>query len=295
MASVWQGIKQLLLGGAGGRGSSSGGGGPTPPPSLPLLIDSLFDPIAHYSAQCLGTHWGAFQRSVFAVAYGSLSDRAITFLGRELQQGAAGTPQSATYPPAAPLPSTLEGCISATSSIPVPLASFVKLGVVGQGSYGSVYVWRHRLSGQLFSVKECSKHILKAKGSVHTSIREVSCSLAVSGSPFCEGYAWVAQSETHIYFAQCFKARGDLERWLLGVPGRRFEESVARFYCAQLVLALRAIHGMGLVHRDVKASNVLVDASGALSLTDWGLSVFLHRCSTASPDYARPCRGGKVR
>jgi serine/threonine protein kinase len=136
------------------------------------------------------------------------------------------------------------------------------------------------------------KAVLKAKASVHTAIREVSCAASVAGSPFCESYAWVAQSEAHIYFAQAFKARGDLESWLLGAPGRKFEEGTARFYVAQVALALRALHGAGLVHRDVKASNVLVDASGALSLTDWGLSVFLHRCSTGQPDYARVCRGG---
>jgi len=171
------------------------------------------------------------------------------------------------------------------------LKGFSKLGVIGAGSYGSVYVWRHNLTGQLYSVKECSKAVLKAKSSIHTALREVSCSSAVHGSPYCEGYAWVALSATHIYFAQVFRERGDLERWLLAVPGRRFEESVARFYAAQVVLALRDLHASGIVHRDIKASNILVDNHGSISLTDWGLSVFLHRCSQTTPDYARVCRG----
>ena len=94
-----------------------------------------------------------------------------------------------------------------------------------------------------------------------------------------------------IYLAQRFVERGDLERWLLGSPMRRFEENVVCFYAAQIILALRALHSNGIVHRDLKASNVLVDACGYLTLTDFGLSVFTHRCSQSDADHSRVCAG----
>ena len=47
-------------------------------------------------------------------------------------------------------------------------------------------------------------------------------------------------------------------------------EDWARFYCAELVLALDAVHGMGYVHRDVKPDNMLLDARGHLKLADFG-------------------------
>jgi serine/threonine protein kinase len=94
-----------------------------------------------------------------------------------------------------------------------------------------------------------------------------------------------------IYLAQRFVERGDLERWLLGTPNRRFDENTTAFYGAQIVLALRALHTNGAIHRDLKASNLLVDSNGYITLTDFGLSVFAHRCSMTDADFARVCAG----
>lgn len=47
-------------------------------------------------------------------------------------------------------------------------------------------------------------------------------------------------------------------------------EKWAKFYCAEVVLALEAIHKMGFVHRDVKPDNMLLDAAGHLKLADFG-------------------------
>lgn len=53
---------------------------------------------------------------------------------------------------------------------------------------------------------------------------------------------------------------------------RRFPEERARFYAAQVVLALDCLHQNGLVYRDLKPENVLTDAAGHIRLTDFGLS-----------------------
>lgn len=172
----------------------------------------------------------------------------------------------------------------------VQISDYQKLGVIGSGSYGSVHVWRHKATKTLYSVKVCSKDVLKAKSSVHTVIRELACSLAVD-SPWVERYEWVTIDKEHIYLAQRFVEKGDLERFLLATPSRRFDESVAKFYVAQIILALRRLHSCGVLHRDLKASNILVDSQGFVTLTDYGLSVFLHRCSKLAPDYARVCKG----
>lgn len=51
-----------------------------------------------------------------------------------------------------------------------------------------------------------------------------------------------------------------------------FSERVARFYIAELVLALDHLHSLGIVYRDLKPENCLLDAEGHVLLTDFGLS-----------------------
>lgn len=63
---------------------------------------------------------------------------------------------------------------------------------------------------------------------------------------------------------------GDLKS-LLTVYGF-FDESTARFYCAEVTLALQYLHSHGIVHRDIKPDNMLISMSGHVKLTDFGLS-----------------------
>lgn len=51
-----------------------------------------------------------------------------------------------------------------------------------------------------------------------------------------------------------------------------FSESMARFYAAELILALEHLHSLGIVYRDLKPENCLLDAQGHIILTDFGLS-----------------------
>lgn len=63
---------------------------------------------------------------------------------------------------------------------------------------------------------------------------------------------------------------GDLKS-LLAVYGF-FDEPMARFYCAEITLALQYLHKNDIIHRDIKPDNMLVSASGHVKLTDFGLS-----------------------
>lgn len=63
---------------------------------------------------------------------------------------------------------------------------------------------------------------------------------------------------------------GDLKS-LLTVYGF-FDEATARFYCAEMTLALQYLHSHGIIHRDIKPDNMLISMSGHVKLTDFGLS-----------------------
>lgn len=63
---------------------------------------------------------------------------------------------------------------------------------------------------------------------------------------------------------------GDMKS-LLAVSGY-FDEAAARFYCAEITMALEYLHKHGVIHRDIKPDNMLLSATGHLKLTDFGLS-----------------------
>ena len=60
-----------------------------------------------------------------------------------------------------------------------------------------------------------------------------------------------------------------------------FPEEVARFYLAELVMAVSSVHAMGFIHRDIKPDNILIDSSGHIKLADFGLCTGRQRSETA--------------
>jgi serine/threonine protein kinase len=212
--------------------------------------------------------------------------------------GAAPFPVSSPMSAAGPLPPSALAALVVTggqrllsaSNVIMSIADFDLLGCIGQGSYGAVHVWRHKLTGICYAVKSMDKRVLKHKASVHTVVRELACTLAVD-SPFVCGYEFSMVHRNDIHMGMRMMWRGDLERWLLAQQHRRFDETVARFYAGQIALGLKQLHQSGVIHRDIKASNILIDDQGHLRITDFGLAVLMHSCSQAEPSPERICRG----
>ena len=168
-------------------------------------------------------------------------------------------------------------------------SDFETLGILGTGSYGHVHAARKSSSGRTYAVKSMVKKVLKHKSAIHCALRELCCTASVH-SPFVAPITYAWETPDSIKFAMPFCSGGDLERHLLAQPSKRFPEHIARFYAAEILVALKHLHQAGIIHRDIKASNILVDASGHVKLCDLGLSVFLHTCSTEAPQSERPCR-----
>ena len=234
-ACAWAALRAPLVGYVPGRSAP------------PLVPSRALDPVLCFVASALGAVVVPFVSSDEFKLYAAFVKR----LGGSGEGGASDATALQRY-----------------CATPAKLSEFQRLGVVGQGSYGHVFAWRHALTGALFAVKQCSWAVLKAKNSVHTALREVSCTLPVCDTPAVESFSFViaaaAPAPASMFFAQPFRARGDLERWLLASPHKRFSEHTVQLYAAQLALSLRALHSAGVIHRDVKASNVLVDQAGYL-------------------------------
>lgn len=87
----------------------------------------------------------------------------------------------------------------------------------------------------------------------------------------CDEYSlrFAFQSQTKLYLISDFFNGGELFFYL---SNGRFSENRARFYAAEIALGLHYLHSQGIVYRDLKPENLLLDADGHIKITDFGLS-----------------------
>jgi len=78
-----------------------------------------------------------------------------------------------------------------------------------------------------------------------------------------------SEKDCHIFVMELMPG-GDLRKLL--TEEVYFEEEVAKFYLAEIVLAIEHLHSFDIIHRDLKPENLVLDHEGYLKLTDYGLS-----------------------
>ena len=89
-------------------------------------------------------------------------------------------------------------------------------------------------------------------------------------NPFIVKLHFAFQSPERLYFVIDFLNGGELFFHLR--KEIRFNEPRSQFYAAEILIALECLHSNGIIYRDLKPENVILDAEGHLKLTDFGLS-----------------------
>ncbi|XP_053141596.1 rho-associated protein kinase 2 isoform X5 [Hemicordylus capensis] len=163
--------------------------------------------------------------------------------------------------------------------------------VIGRGAFGEVQLVRHKTTQKAFAMKLLSKfEMLKRSDSAFFwEERDI---MAFANSPWVVQLSSAFQDDRYLYMVMEYMPGGDLVNLMSNydVP-----EKWAKFYTAEVVLALDAIHSLGLIHRDVKPDNMLLDKYGHLKLADFGTCMKMDEtgmvhCDTAvgTPDYISP-------
>ncbi|XP_032263386.1 ribosomal protein S6 kinase alpha-2 isoform X3 [Halichoerus grypus] len=150
-------------------------------------------------------------------------------------------------------------------------SQFELLKVLGQGSYGKVFLVRKTKgsdAGQLYAMKVLKKATLKVRDRVRSKMeRDI---LAEVNHPFIVKLHYAFQTEGKLYLILDFLRGGDLFSRLSKEV--MFTEEDVKFYLAELALALDHLHGLGIIYRDLKPENILLDEEGHIKITDFGLS-----------------------
>lgn len=121
-------------------------------------------------------------------------------------------------------------------------------------------------------MKVLSKKVIVQKKEVAHTLgeRNILVRTAMADSAFIVGLKFSFQTPTDLYLVTDYMSGGELF-WHLQKEGR-FNEGRAKFYIAELILALQHLHQHDIVYRDLKPENILLDANGHIALCDFGLS-----------------------
>ncbi|KAF2867558.1 kinase-like domain-containing protein [Massariosphaeria phaeospora] len=149
---------------------------------------------------------------------------------------------------------------------------FEILKLIGKGTFGQVFQVRKRDTRRIYAMKVLSKKVIVQKKEVAHTLgeRNILVRTAMADSHFIVGLKFSFQTPTDLYLVTDYMSGGELF-WHLQKEGR-FQEARAKFYIAELILALQHLHDHDIVYRDLKPENILLDANGHIALCDFGLS-----------------------
>nr|AML77448.1 putative LOV domain-containing protein [Buxus sempervirens] len=159
---------------------------------------------------------------------------------------------------------------------PIGLKHFKPIRPLGCGDTGSVHLVELQGTGELYAMKAMEKSVMLNRNKVHRACieREI---ISLLDHPFLPTLYTSFQTSTHVCLITDFCPGGELFALIDKQPMKFFKEESARFYAAEIVVGLEYLHCLGIIYRDLKPENVLLQKDGHVVLTDFDLS-FMTSC-----------------
>ncbi|XP_003789496.1 rhodopsin kinase [Otolemur garnettii] len=155
---------------------------------------------------------------------------------------------------------------------PVSDKYFTEFRVLGKGGFGEVCAVQVKNTGKMYACKKLDKKRLKKKNGEKMALLEKEI-LEKVNSPFIVSLAYAFENKSHLCLVMSLMNGGDLKFHIYSVGTRGLPMSRVVFYAAQMACGVLHLHTLGIIYRDLKPENVLLDDLGNCRLSDMGLAV----------------------
>lgn len=153
---------------------------------------------------------------------------------------------------------------------PTTNADFYRAGkILGKGAFGKVSLALHKLAKKLVALKLLNKELIKNDSSKDKVMQEVKILKRFRHPNVVKLYE-TFESDKHIVVVMELCAGGDLLNYVR--KRRRLKESYAKYIFKQIIEGIAHVHSKGILHRDIKLDNILLDGKGIIKIADFGVS-----------------------